>query len=91
MPSNSSLGWPFHYISHRVQSDASSGSNPIAEQAHAEIDVLRMQTLLHGLDQFKARGLYDKSFILWTNHIADGPSHSFRTCPSSSPATAAAT
>ncbi|WP_437849341.1 DUF1552 domain-containing protein [Sorangium sp. So ce363] len=81
VPANEKLGWPFHHISHRVQSDASSGSNPTAEQAHAEIDVLRMQTLLHGLDQFKARGLFDKSIILWTNHVSDGPSHSFRDVP----------
>ncbi|WP_441285822.1 DUF1552 domain-containing protein [Sorangium sp. KYC3313] len=81
VPSNEKLGWPFHHISHRVQSDASSGSNPTAEQAHAEIDVLRMQTLLHGLDQFKARGLFDKSIILWTNHVSDGPSHSFQNVP----------
>ncbi|WP_437643411.1 DUF1552 domain-containing protein [Sorangium sp. So ce362] len=81
VPANAGLGWPFHHISHRVQSDAASGSNPTAEQAHAEIDVLRMQTLLHGLDQFKARGLFDKSIIMWTNHVADGPSHSFRNVP----------
>ncbi|AGP39066.1 hypothetical protein BE04_35135 [Sorangium cellulosum] len=81
VPSNASLGWPFHHLSHRVQSDASSGNNPTAEQAHAEIDVLRMQTLLHGLDQFKARDLFDKSIIMWTNHVADGPSHSFRNVP----------
>jgi hypothetical protein len=81
VPSNASLGWPFHHLSHRVQSDSATGSNPTAEQAHAEIDVLRMKTLLHGLDQFKARGLFDKSFIMWTNHIADGPSHSFKNVP----------
>ena len=81
VPSNASLGWPFHHLSHRVQSDSATGMNPTAEQAHAEIDVLRMQTLLHGLDAFKARGLFDKSFIMWTNHVADGPSHSFRNVP----------
>ncbi|XXY50760.1 DUF1552 domain-containing protein [Sorangium sp. So ce269] len=81
VPSNAELGWPFHHISHRVQSDAQSGNNPTAEQAHAEIDVVRMQTLLHGLDQFKARDLFDKSIIMWTNHVADGPSHSFRNVP----------
>jgi hypothetical protein len=81
VPSNAGLGWPFHHLSHRVQSDAQTGTNPTAEQAHAEIDVLRMKTLLHGLDQFKARGLFDKSFIMWTNHVADGPSHSFRNVP----------
>ncbi|MGC4090007.1 MAG: DUF1552 domain-containing protein [Polyangiaceae bacterium] len=81
VPSNASLGWPFHHISHRVQSDSATGTNPTAEQAHAEIDVLRMKTLLHGLDAFKARGLLDKSFIMWTNHVADGPSHSFKNVP----------
>ena len=40
-----------------------------------------MKTLLHGLDQFTARGLFDKSFVMWTNHVADGPSHSFRNVP----------
>jgi hypothetical protein len=81
VPSNAGLGWPFHYLSHRVQSDGASGTNPTAEKAHAEVDVLRMKTLLHGLDQFKARGLFDKSFIMWTNHIADGPTHSFKNVP----------
>ena len=40
-----------------------------------------MKTLLHGLDQFKARGLVDKSIVMWTNHVADGPCHSFRNVP----------
>lgn len=81
VPSNAGLNWPFHHISHRVQSDSAVGSNQTAEDAHAEIDVVRMKTLLHGLDQFKARGLFDKSLIMWTNHIADGPSHSFKNVP----------
>jgi hypothetical protein len=81
VPSNASLGWPFHHISHRIPSDTGSGSNPTAEDAHAEIDVLRMQTLLHGLDKFEEKGLLDKSILMWTNHVADGPSHSFRDLP----------
>lgn len=81
VPSNASLGWPFHHLSHRVQSDASTGNNPTAEQAHAEIDVLRMKTLAAGLDQFASRGLQDKSFVMWTNHVADGPSHAFKNVP----------
>ncbi|MEO6599012.1 MAG: DUF1552 domain-containing protein [Polyangiaceae bacterium] len=81
VPSNVGLDWPFHQISHRIQSDSATGQNPVAEMAHAEIDALRMKTLLHGLDHFSARGLLDKSFILWTNAIADGPSHSFRNVP----------
>lgn len=81
VPSNATLGWPFHHLSHRVDSDAATGTNPTAEQAHAEIDVLRMQSLLHGLDAFKARGLADNTMVMWTNHIADGPSHSMRSVP----------
>jgi len=81
VPSNSSLRWPFHHLSHRMQSDSASGNNPTAEAAHAEIDVVRMETLAHGIEQFKARGLLDKAFIMWTNHVADGPSHSFRNVP----------
>lgn len=81
VPSNAGLGWPFHHLSHRVPSDSQTGMNPTAEQAHAEIDVLRMKTLLHGLDAFAARGLADKSIVMWTNHVADGPSHSFKNVP----------
>jgi hypothetical protein len=79
--SNAGLKWPFHYLSHRVQSDSAAGSNPTAEAAHAEIDALRMQTLAYGLSQFKARGLENNSYVLWTNHIADGPSHQMRNVP----------
>ena len=81
VPANASLGWGFHHLSHRVQSDGAVGNNPTAEQAHAEVDKLRMQSLLHGLNAFKARGLQDKAVVLWTNHVADGPSHSMRNVP----------
>jgi hypothetical protein len=81
VPTAVSLGWPFHQISHRVMSDATSGNNPTAEQAHAEIDALRMKSLAYVLDQFKARGLQDKSVVVWTNHVADGPSHSEKNVP----------
>ena len=40
-----------------------------------------MQTLRHGLDKFKEKGLMDKSFVMWTNHVADGPTHSFKNLP----------
>jgi hypothetical protein len=79
--SNEGLKWPFHYLSHRVESDTAAGSNPTAEAAHAEIDVLRMQTLAYGLSQFKARGLENQCYVLWTNHVADGPSHQMRNVP----------
>jgi len=79
---NVELGmWPFHQISHRIQSDSASGNNPTAEQAHHEIDYVRMQTLAAGLDVFAAHGLQDNAAIVWTNSIADGPSHSCKNVP----------
>lgn len=81
VPSNSGLGWTFHQLSHRIQSDSASGNNPTAEAAHHEIDTLRMKTLLVGLDAFKAHGLDKNAQVIWTNTIADGPSHSTRGLP----------
>ena len=81
VPSNQSLNWPFHHVSHRAPSDGSSGNNPTAEAAHAEIDALRMQTFAAGLDHFAARGLQDRSFVYWSSHVSDGPTHSFQNLP----------
>ena len=73
---------PFSFICHRVQSDGLSGPViPNAEQAHAEIDAVRMQSFAAGLDHFKARGLEDQCFVMWTNHFLDGPAHNFRDIP----------
>jgi hypothetical protein len=81
VPSNSSLGWTFHQISHRIKSDAQVGNDPTAEKAHGEIDVLRMKTLASGLDAFAARGLASNSMVMMTFHISDGPSHSGSNVP----------
>jgi hypothetical protein len=81
VPSNSGLGWSFHQLSHRIMSDSASGNNPTAKQAHHEIDGLRMQSLAVGFDAFKAHGLEKNSMIIWTNSIADGPSHVTRDVP----------
>jgi hypothetical protein len=81
VPSNSGLGWSFHQLSHRIQSDSASGNNPTAEAAHHEIDEVRMKTFLAGLDAFKAHGLENNAQIIWTNTIADGPSHSTQGVP----------
>lgn len=81
VPSNAGLGWSFHQLSHRIQSDSATGNNPTAEAAHHEIDIIRMQTLLAGLDAFKAHGLENSAQIVWTNTIADGPSHTTRGVP----------
>jgi len=74
-------GWPAHQISHRTNNDSSVGTNAAAEQAHSEIDVIRMKTLAHGLKQFQDRGLFENSFVYWTTHISDGPSHSLSNLP----------
>jgi hypothetical protein len=78
VPSNAGLGWSFHQLSHRIQSDSATGNNPTAEAAHHEIDTLRMRTLLAGLDTFKAHGLEHNTQLVWTNTLADGPSHGTR-------------
>jgi hypothetical protein len=72
----------FNWICHRNQSDGSTGAPiPNAEQAHAEIDAVRMQSFSAGLDHFRARELEDKCFVMWTNHFLDGPAHSFSNIP----------
>jgi hypothetical protein len=81
VPSNAGLGWSFHQLSHRIQSDSAVGNNPTAEAAHHEIDTIRMQTFLVGLDTFKAHGLQNNTQLIWTNTIADGPSHGTRGVP----------
>lgn len=80
VPSNGRQ-WKFHHISHRAQDDIGSGNDATAEVAHAEIDALRMETFKHTLDQFAARGLFDKAAVVWTNHVSDGPTHSFSNIP----------
>lgn len=81
VPSNTSLGnWGMHYISHRVQSDGALGSNPTAEAAHAEIDVVKMKTLARGLNHFRDRGLQNQAAVVWTNHVAEG-NHTTRNVP----------
>jgi hypothetical protein len=59
----------------------SDASDPLAAQAHAEIDAVRMRTLAAGLDHFKARGLADRCVVMWTLNYAEGPSHSMQNVP----------
>jgi hypothetical protein len=81
-PIAKSIGsWTFHQISHRIMSDGATGNDPTAKDAHAEIDVLRMQTFAKGLDAFNARGLANQAQVMLTFHIADGPSHSGMNVP----------
>jgi hypothetical protein len=81
-PIAKSIGsWSFHQISHRIMDDGKTGNDPTAKQAHAEIDVLRMQTFAKGLDAFAARGLANNSMVVLNFHISDGPSHSGMNVP----------
>ena len=81
VPANLERQWLFTYISHGAMSDSASGNDALAAVAHAQIDVVRMQTLAAGLDHFKARGLADQCFVMWTNHYAEGPPHGFTNIP----------
>jgi len=77
----------FHWVSHRVQSDMSTGTAiPQALEWHTAIDRMRMDTFKYMLDKWKNYStpngpLLDNSFALWTNHVAQGPSHSFKNLP----------
>lgn len=75
-----SVNWPFHQVSHRVQSESALGQDSSAEDTHAQIDVIRMQTLAKVLKHFSERGLFANSFVYWTNHVATG-AHSFDNVP----------
>jgi hypothetical protein len=83
---NNDRGWRFHHISHRIQDDGATGNDQQAVEAHKEIDALRMETFRKGIDAFAAYStgtgsLLDNAMVLWTNHVADGPSHSQRNVP----------
>jgi hypothetical protein len=77
----------FHHISHRINSDGSSGDPiPNAVDKHIQIDRLRMGTFKYLLDRWSeystATGsLLDNAFVYWTSHVANGPSHSFSNLP----------
>jgi Protein of unknown function (DUF1552) len=66
------VSWPFHQVSHRVESDSQVGNNATAEDTHAQIDAIRMETLAKVLKHFSERGLFANSVVYWTNHVANG-------------------
>ncbi len=67
-----SVTWPFHQVSHRVQSDSAVGNDANAEATHSQIDTIRMETMAKILKHFDERGLFANSFVYWTTHIATG-------------------
>ncbi|HEX6273272.1 MAG TPA: DUF1552 domain-containing protein, partial [Polyangiaceae bacterium] len=77
----------FHWISHRIQSDGTSGAAiPQAVEWHTAIDRIRMETFKHMLTKWSSYNtaggpLLDRSFAMWTSHVASGPAHSFNNLP----------
>jgi hypothetical protein len=74
---------PYHYISHRIQSDGDSGAAiPDAVNLHHEIDRIHARYFKYFLDKVSAYSmpqggtLLDSSVNIWTNSVADGPPHS---------------
>lgn len=71
----------FHKISHQTNSNSSSGNDSFAAAAHAEIDQIRMGTFAKVVQSFKNYGLLDHSFIMHTNSLGVGKSHTFNNLP----------
>jgi hypothetical protein len=77
----------FHWVSHRIQSDGSSGAAiPQAVEWHTAIDRIRMGTFKHLLDKWSLYStpngpLLDNAFAMWTSHVANGPAHGFSNLP----------
>jgi hypothetical protein len=79
---------PYHFISHRVQSDGGSGT-AIADAVnkHHEIDKIHAGFFMHLLDRLSAvmmpegGTLLDSSVNLWVNSVSDGPPHSGNNIP----------
>ena len=72
----------YHFISHRVQSDGSTGDPiPDADLLHHEIDRLHAQTFLHLLQRLDEHGIIDSTVATWTNDLGAGVSHRYDNIP----------
>lgn len=81
-PIDGKTNWPsLHQISHRIYSDGASGPEiPNARLLHHKIDRLHAGDFKHLLDKLAAYttpegNLLDLGFFVWTNELANGPSH----------------
>jgi hypothetical protein len=79
---------PFHFISHRVQSDGGSGpAIANAVELHHQIDRIHARHFKHLCDKFSAYSmpdggtLLDNSVNVWTNSVSNGPPHSGSNVP----------
>jgi hypothetical protein len=71
----------FHKISHQTNSEVDSGNDTFAREAHAEIDAIRMGTLSKVIQSFKDYDLLNHCFIMCTNSLGVGTSHSTQDLP----------
>jgi len=77
----------FHWISHRIQSDGTSGAAiPQAVEWHTAIDRIRIQSFKYLLEKWSQYDtpngpLLDNGFALWTSHIGAGPGHTMYNLP----------
>lgn len=72
----------YHFISHRVYSDGSTG-HPIADAdlLHHDIDRLHAQTFLHFLQRLDEYEILDSTVAVWTNDLGAGVSHRYDNIP----------
>lgn len=77
----------FHFISHRIMSDGSTGA-PIdnADVKHHDIDTMFAGLYKGLLDELSARStptgsLLDQGVAVWLNDLANGPGHGTRNMP----------
>jgi hypothetical protein len=82
------LAPPYHFVSHRVQSDGSSGTAIVnAVQLHHGIDRIHARYFKHFLDKLSqhrlpdGRPLLDDTVAVWLNSNANGPPHSHNNVP----------
>jgi Protein of unknown function (DUF1552) len=85
---NGTVQPPYHFISHRIQSDGDDGADiPNAIDLHHEIDKIHARMFKYLLDRLSAYTLpgggtlLDSSVNLWVNSVADGPPHSGNNIP----------
>ncbi len=85
---NGTVQPPYHFISHRIQSDGDDGA--VIDNAinlHHEIDRIHARMFKYLLDRLSAYTLpgggtlLDSSVNLWVNSVADGPPHSGNNIP----------
>ena len=85
---NGTVQAPYHFISHRIQSDGDDGA--VIENAvelHHQIDRIHARMFKYFLDRMSAYTLpgggtlLDSSVNLWVNSVADGPPHSGNNIP----------